>query len=102
MLHLMKDVSSAEQCLSVVQWDKLQVRDDHEVFNFIAFNVLNTVLSACVLGGPLPVLCEEGRMAHPVAWKLHKELVTGLAISHCNPSTIQFQVSSSSNFVIHS
>ena len=54
--------------------------------------MLNSVLSACVLGGLLPVLCEEGGGAHSVAQKLHKELVTGLVMSRYNPATIQFQV----------
>lgn len=49
------------------------------------------VLSVGVLGGLLPVLCEEGGVAHSVAQKLHKELVTGLVMSRYNPTTIQFQ-----------
>ena len=87
--NLFQDVSSAGQCRSVVQCNKLQVS---EMFSFMAFNVLNSVLSACVLGGLLLVLCEEGGGAHSVARKLHKELVTGLVMSRYNTATIQFQV----------
>ena len=54
--------------------------------------MLCSVLSIGVLGGLLPVLCEEGGVAHSVAQKLHKELVTGLVMSRYNPTTIQFQV----------
>lgn len=72
-----------------MQCDKLQVS---EILNLIAFSVLYSVLSACVLGGLLVVLCEEGGGAHSVAQKLHKELVTGLVMSRYNPATIQFQV----------
>lgn len=56
------------------------------------FNMLCSVLSVGMLGGLLPVLCEEGGVAHSVAQKLHKELVTGLVMSRYNPTTIQFQV----------
>lgn len=45
-----------------------------------------------MLGGLLPVLCEEGGEAHSVAQKLHKELVAGLVMSRYDPATIQFQV----------
>jgi len=49
-------------------------------------------MSICVLGGLLPLLCEEGGEAYLVAQKLHKELVTGLVMSRYDPATIQFQV----------
>ena len=54
--------------------------------------MLYSVLSVCMLGQLIPVLCEEGGGAHSVAKELHKELVTGLVMSRYDPATTQFQV----------
>ena len=54
--------------------------------------MLYSVLSVCMLGQLIPVLCKEGGGAHSVAKKLHKELVTGLVVSRYDPATVHFQV----------
>jgi len=54
--------------------------------------LLLSILSVCILGELIPLLCEEGGWAHSVAKRLHKELVTGLVMSRYDPASIQFQV----------